>query len=206
MILSVSNLVLIVLSAAAILAVLISSIKYGRKRDAVKRNFLDKEQAVNAVRKKEIDPELFYTPDLASFPPVSDDDPHRVKRAAVRTMVRLPQGMTNLELKSKFGLAQIETISLYEENFNEYLKALTNWASAIIAENSKENQADAVNLLTTVVEMGGEFRDAYKLLADIYASQNSKDELKQLFNQASENHFKDPSVKQVVLDYITSKE
>jgi argininosuccinate lyase len=81
------------------------------------------------------------------------------------------------------------------------LKALLKWSASL----TEQNTADALIVLETVIMLGGEFRDAYKLAADIYAAENSTKKLKSLQTIATENYFKDPSVRQHILDYINRK-
>ncbi|MCL1877312.1 MAG: hypothetical protein FWF80_00475 [Defluviitaleaceae bacterium] len=184
----------------SILTFFMLSRRHSKKQEEVKQRFLEEEEAANAVRKKDIDPKLYYTPDLTAFPPLPPGDPHQVERSAKRTMIRLPRPLTNLELKMQYGLAQMDIIAQYEENFNEYLKSLTMWGASI----AKENPSDAVTILETVVSYGGEFRDAYKTAADIYVAQGDGKKLDALFARTEENHFTDPSIKRQLLDYISS--
>ncbi|MCL2355530.1 MAG: hypothetical protein FWC70_00030 [Defluviitaleaceae bacterium] len=188
-----------ILLPVAIITFFLLSRRHTKKQEEVKARFLAEEEAANAVRKREIEPELFFTPNLSALPPVPAGDPHRVERSAKRTMIRFAKPLTNLELKMQYGLAQIEAIAQYEENFIEYLKSLTKWGTEIAAESP----FDAVEILQTVVESGGEFRDAYKTLADIYSGDGEM--LDALFARAEENHFSDPAVKRHILEYIDAK-
>lgn len=190
------NLFFWLLLPVGIITFFLISRRHSKKQEEVKQRFLEKEEAANAVRKKDIDPELYFTPNLSALPPIPQGDPHQVERSAKRTMIRFPRPLTNLELKMQYGMAQMDIIAQYEENFIEHLKSLTKWGSEI-AEKSPH---DAATILQTVVEMGGEFRDAYKNLADICA--NDSEKLNALYARAEENHFSDPSIKRQILDYI----
>lgn len=195
------NIFLWLLLPVAISAFFLLSRRHSKKQEEIKARFFEEEEAANSVRKKDIEPELFYTPDLSVLPPLPPDDPHQIERAAKRTMLRFPQPMTNLELKKNYGLAQMDIIAQYEENFSEYLKALTKWGVA----TATENPADALTILETVAALGGEFRDTYKTAADIYAARGDSEKLDALFTRAEENYFRDPSIKRQILDYIETK-
>jgi hypothetical protein len=199
------NIILIVLSVVAIVFLFFKSRQHTRKQEEINSRFLEEEEAANSVRKKEIDAELFFTPDLSALPPIPDSDPHQIKRCATRTMIRFDVHMTNLELKKLYGPAQMDIIAQYEENFSEYLKALTKWAVALSDENFDGNQVDVMTILEKVITMGGEYRDAYKLAADICEARNDKSGLENLLELVMENHFKDPSIRQQILDYINRK-
>jgi len=191
------NILLILLSVGAIFFLIIKSGIHSKKSDDIKRRFLEEEDAANSARKKEIEPELYYTANLTALPPISADDPHQVMRCAARPMIRFPKPMTNLEIKKTYGPSQMDIIAQYEENFSEYLKALTKWA----AELKDENHDEALTIVETVISLGGEFRNAYKLAADIYAATGRN--LSELASRTEENHFSDPIVKQQILDYIS---
>jgi len=188
-------------SVFAIVMVLINSKTHRTRQDKLLRRFLDEEAAANSVRKKEIPQELFYTPDLSIFPPVGEDDPFQVTRCAKRVMLRFEKFMSNLELKKLYGVAQMDLIAQYEENFNAYLKALTKWAEALAQEGSP----DAIKILEYVISRGGEYRDTYRTAADIYAKNGEQEKLDELITQAENNHFRDTSIRDWILGYINGK-
>jgi hypothetical protein len=163
---------------------------------------LEEEEEANLVRKKEIGAEMYYEADLTELPQIPEGDPFQVERTSRRTMLRFERPMTNLELKKQYGVSQMDNIALYEENLSEYLKALTHWGASIAGENPSE----AIIILEKVVELGGEFRDAYKLAADIYAGKGDRDGMKTLRTVTEKNHFSDPVVRTHILEYIARKE
>ncbi|MCL2388566.1 MAG: hypothetical protein FWC89_13625 [Defluviitaleaceae bacterium] len=195
------SVILLALSVTLIVAVLMNGRSHRRKQEEMNRRFLEEEEAANAVRKKDIDADLYYTANLSALPQLPNPDPHQVERCANRTMIRFAEPISNLELKKQYGLAQMDVIAQYEENFTEYLKSLTKWAMDI-AENQQE---DALKIVEEVVTLGGEFRDTYRLAADIYVAKNDHDGLNTLLINATENHFKDPAIRRQVLDYISLK-
>jgi len=180
----------------------IKSSRGTKKQEEINLRFIEAEEAANSVRKKEIPPEMFYVADLALLPPVPEDDPYKVERCANRKMIRFATPVTNLELKQKYGLAQMDNIALYEENFHEYLKALTIWAAAL----TDENQDDAaLSILEHAILLGSEFRNTYKLAADVCVRFNDADGLTFLREKVEDNYFKDPTVRQHVLEYVDTK-
>ncbi|MCL1883231.1 MAG: hypothetical protein FWF81_05700 [Defluviitaleaceae bacterium] len=190
-----------VLLLGAIAVIIIKGNQHSKMREQMRARFLEEENEANMVRKKEIEPELYFTADLSALPPIPESDPYQVERCAKRIMIRFAEPITNLELKKQYGLQQMDIIAQYEENFNEYLKALTKWAVSI----SNENRNDAIKILETVIYLGSELRDSYKLSADIYAENRNTEKLSELLARAEENHFKDPSIREQVLDYINMK-
>ncbi|MCL1863380.1 MAG: hypothetical protein FWF78_07430 [Defluviitaleaceae bacterium] len=193
------NLVILLLSLVGVVSVFWASARHNKRRDETRRRFLESEDAANSVRKKEIDPALFYTADLSVLPPIPEGDPHQVARCAKRVMIYFAEPLTNLELKMQYGPAQMDFIAEYEENFNAYLKALTKWAA-------EATDADAIKILQHAISLGSEYRDTYRLAADILSKQGDKYGMESLLAHAEKNHFRDPSIRQQVLEYIRKKD
>ena len=196
------NIVLLIASIILIFVVAIVTKRHGRLQDAKNRRFLEEEQAANLARKREIDPELFFYANLNNLPPVPESDPHRVLRTSRRTMIRFEVPESNVDLKKRYGVAQLDSITLYEENFHDFLKSLGVWAQALHDEG---NARDALLVLEYAIELGSEFRGTYKLAADIFAYERDAYALEQLLQMAVDNHFKDPAMQEHVLSYIEEK-
>ena len=184
------------------ISLVISSRKHRRKQEEINRRFFEAETAANQVRKKELGQELYYVADLSRLPEIPDSDPHMVLRASKRPMIYFRQPLTNLELKQTYGLAQMETIAQHEENFNEYLKSLTNWANELLEKNQ---ETDALYVLDYAISLGAEFRNTYKLAADLYTKREDIHNLDYLVDKINRNHFHDPTIRQHVLDYVKGK-
>ena len=184
------------------LLLVISSRKHRRKQEEINKRFFEAENAANQVRKKELEQELYYVADLSRLPEIPESDPHKVLRASKRPMIYFRQPLTNLELKQMYGLAQMEIIAQHEENFNEYLKSLTNWANELV-ESGQET--DAIFVLDYAISLGAEFRNTYKLAADLYTKREDIHNLDYLVDKINRNHFHDPTIRQHVLDYVKGK-
>ena len=196
------NIVLLIASIILIIVVAVMTKRHGRLQDAKNRRFLEEEQAANMARKREIEPELFFYANLENLPPVPESDPHRVLRTSKRTMIRFEVPESNVDLKKRYGVAQLDSITLYEENFHDFLKSLGDWAQSLHGEN---NVDDALQVLEYAIGLGSEFRGAYKLAADIYASERDAYALEQLQQMAQNNYFRDPAMQEHVLSYIEEK-
>lgn len=199
------NALILGLTVIVICVVALNTRKHKHKQEALNRKFLDDEAAANQVRKKEIDPQLYFTPDLTDLPPIEEDDPHKVIRAAARQMIYFKKPVTNLELKNQYGPAQMDLIALHEENFNEYLKALTAWATSLAETDNEQDISDALLILGYAIAHGSEFRNTYKLTADIYARMGEKETLIALKETAEINHFRDPAIRHHIVEHIEKK-
>ena len=190
---------------AGIIFIMIQSRRHRKKQEEVHREFLEAEDAANAVRKKEIEPDLFFIADLSGLPAVPEGDPHNVERAAARQMIYFRTPISNLELKREYGPAQMDVIAQYEENFNDYLKCLTNWATDIAETRNPQDVSDSLLILGYTIAHGTELRNAYKLAADLYAEARDFATLEALMDTADRHHFRDPAVKRHIVEYIGVK-
>ena len=173
-----------------------------KNQEMVISRFIDAEDEANAVRRKDISPELFYTPNLSVLPQLPEGDPHQVARTARRKMIHFSEPVSNLDLKMQYGSAQMETLAEYEENFNEYMRALTAWASTLMVSGET---GDALDILEYTFGLGIEFRSAYRLAADIHFKDRNVNKLIYLLGVAEKNHFRDPAMQHSVLEYINRK-
>ena len=196
------NIVLLIASIILIIVVAIMTKRHGKLQDAKNRRFLEEEQAANMARKREIEPDLFFYADLENLPHVPESDPHKVLRTSKRTMIRFEVPESNVDLKKRYGVAQLDSITLYEENYHDFLKSLGEWAQALHDEGNVDG---ALQVLDYAIGLGSEFRGAYRLTADIYASERDARALEQLLQMAQDNYFRDPAMQEHVLSYIEEK-
>jgi hypothetical protein len=173
----------------------------GRANEAHMEDFNETERAANSARRKDIDPSLFFTPRLEDLPVEHGDSKAYadVKKLAERKMIRFETPVTNTELKLAYGPSQLEDIAQMEEHFNQFIRALIEWAEEII-EN--ERKADALRILEYTLGLGSEFLKSYTLTADIYAASSSLDKLDELYAAAERKPFKDDSIRRRILQYI----
>ena len=175
------------------------------------KEFLENEKAFNFIKKKSIDPDLFFVPEIEKLPIKDYPDTEEFSRIiskqkkvidkAALTMIRLNKNMKNNDIKQKFGTANLEIITLYEENFNTYVRALNDWAEAL---NKRNEYADAENALKNAIDIGSEYSKTYILLADIYKAQSDESALGLLLDKIkNESAIKDNDVAlKKVIEYI----
>ena len=183
-------------------------IKVGSRNRYKKWNeYLAEDKAANSARRREVEPEFFYKPDLDSLP-IKDDAEEKIKakqekviKLAGNTMVRFPEKRTNVELKMAYGVANLEKVTGYEENYQRYISALVEWAEALIEHNNIE---DAVEILEKTVELGSDFRKTYTHLADYYAAKGNSNGLNHLMDRVAEL-FTDEGIRQRLIEYIMDK-
>ena len=201
----VMNIVLVALTVFGIFFILYQTRRHKRMQEELNRKFLDAEDRANAVRKKDIDPELFFTPDFSELPPIPEGDPHSVARCGKRKMIYFRTPMTNLELKNEYGPQQVDYIAQFEENFNEFLKALTLWAESLAEDREEQAVKEALWILGYAIAHGAEFRRTFKLAADLYAEVQDTTTLQALFETTEKQYFRDPAIRLHILEYINAK-
>ncbi len=169
---------------------------YLRKSDKSQENalkkFWDKEQKANATRKKDIsnlhyikwDDSLPTTESSSSLLDIVDNNTDAnnayniIMSLKDKLMINLTE-YSNTELKLQYGVANLESLTEYEDNYTLLIKNLS-----ILGHILKEQDdiADAVSYLEYGVRIGSDIRSCYADLKNIYSSQNNQkklDELKQ---------------------------
>ena len=172
-----------------------------RKRVKSIEAFLEEEREANESRKKEIEPEYRYEPDLTLLPELSGDSKQEenVKKFARRNMLRFPKRYTNIELKKAYGPSQLEDIARCEENFNSYVLSLIEWAE-LCADTGR--QTDAVAITEHAISLGSEYRKGYRLIARLYLERGEEGKLDSLIKEVDGRNFADEGAKRLALKAI----
>lgn len=160
----------------------------------LRNQFMEAEQKANTARSRDVEQEHFYTPDISLLPKGA---PEAVQSAAERTMVRFPQKRSNLELKSSYGIANLEKVTGFEENYTRYVSALVSWADDLL----EDNETDAIKVFEHTVELSSEYRKTYMRLADHY---NEAKKLDYLLDRVAEV-FTDEGIRKQLTLYIMDK-
>ncbi|MCL2565367.1 MAG: hypothetical protein FWE24_06090 [Defluviitaleaceae bacterium] len=164
----------------------------GKNQKNKKEKLMTDEREANFSRVQEIPEHMKYAPDISKLPVkeyLGDEKSdkaatmqERALKAAELPMLRLDPPMTNIDIKRAFGATNLETITAREENYEQYTRALSNWAAELIA---LDNYEDAEIILNICVDMKALFFLPYSLLCDIYEKTVNKDGLLNLQNKIS---------------------
>ncbi|MCL2398163.1 MAG: hypothetical protein FWC91_00280 [Defluviitaleaceae bacterium] len=210
-----SMLIILVLSAV----MLFFRYKGSRNRYRLRDQFLEEDMEANSTRGREVEKVYYYSPNLTSLPMRDDAEGNvkkkqdRVQQVAQQTMLRFPRKLTNIELKTEYGVANLEKITGYEANYHRYVSALVEWAEALLEQESEQEfkqeqeeqkQKDAIKILEHTVELDSEFRKTYMYLADYYASIANYDGINYLLDQIPER-FTDEGIRQQLVQYLMDK-
>lgn len=166
--------------------------------------YLEEGREANYARRRDIEPEYFFVPDVSKLPLSEDSSQAQniVLACSRKKMLRFPEKMTNIALKKAYGVANIELIAEYEENYDQYIKALIDWAETLLEDG--EN-AKATPILEEAINLGSEYRKSYWLLVDLYVQAGDAEKLQALLNLVDQRIFADEAIKRTIITYIMEK-
>ena len=99
-----------------------------------------------------------------------------------KTLVNLT-GMTNTDLKLKYGILNFKKLSEYDDNFTKFVSMLPGYYNRL-KEAGYESLAN--ELLEFAVEQGADSKNVYSLLANAFISMSKADRLAELIEKAKQ--------------------
>lgn len=100
-----------------------------------------------------------------------------VKRKINLEMIKLPQNLSNTDLKEQFGINNFDKITILEEHYNSYIRGLFEWGVELINLNNIE---DAKKVLLEAKRLEGNISQIYSTLSKIYLKEKDKNSILQL--------------------------
>jgi len=140
------------------------------------------EKNSNLARRKDISQLNYITIDLNLLPMTDHLDASinsyrdTIRDLSDKKILNLT-GLTNTELKYEYGVANINHLSEYDNNYTVLVRILQKWADCLYSQGYV---ADARSVLEFAVSCGTDVTKSYKLLADIYREQNTPDKIDHL--------------------------
>lgn len=148
----------------------------------VSDRFWEKENISNAARRKDISL-LNYIAINKEVLPLEDSndatiDSYRdlILDLTDKKIVNL-SGYTNTELKNLYGIANINLLTEYDNNYITLISILQKWAERLYAA---DHIPEAISVLEYAVTCRTDVSKTYKLLAEIYKQQNTPEKLDSL--------------------------
>lgn len=166
-----------------------------KKSEKNKKAFIEEEREASFVRAKDIEQTKFIKPDIEKLNVLKEEEAKTereiyayglqksVLEKASKPMLHFEQN--NLELKKMYGPANLESIILYEENYNSFLNKLNSFSKALADADRKK---EAIQILEEGIELGLDFSRSFILLADLYYEQNEIDKLKKLYDLVTKSN------------------
>ena len=160
---------------------------YIKKSDTSQKNnikkFWEREQKANATRKKDISTLKYIEWDttLLKNNPEADSAYNKIISVKDKNIINLTE-YSNTDLKLKYGVANLEALTEYEDNYTLLIKNL-----AVLGHILKEQDdiTDATHYLEYSIRIGSDIRSCYADLKDIYISQNHTEKVDKLRQYAS---------------------
>jgi len=164
------------------LAVLTYYLRKNRStQQEITESFWEKERQANAVRKKDISSLDYITIPLEKFPHKFNTFSENAFFAlADKPMLNLT-GISNTDLKLSYGTANLKALSEYDGNFTELVSVISQYASELLEIGETET---ARTLLEFGVGCKADSTQIYKLLADIYSTENNIAKIEELLTLA----------------------
>ena len=168
-----------------------------RRKNAPRRGFrkmqeeLERENALY-IRQQPLEESMFFVPDTALLPvQIYNEDELAEKKAAMHQqkvlaqcetkMLHFDAPLTNLELKERFGTAQLEKIAMYEENYVKLMHLITAWAESLRRDGQ---DTQAMQALEAGIAYGSDMSKMYTALAEIYMTRREAKALERLSQSA----------------------
>lgn len=174
-----------------------------KKRDRLDKHSLDdywrREDEANRTRKKPLDDLIYVEIPFDCIPKslLADNDTVQdclstLQNLSSAKIVNLT-GLSNTDLKLRYGPANLTVLSGYDENYTLYARTIYRLALAYY-QNGYESNARI--LLEKAVESGTDISGNYKLLADIYQKHGETGKIQKLLTCAAALH--SPSGKKIM--------
>jgi hypothetical protein len=160
--------------------------KTKKKIQEEKNIFWEKEYQANATRKVDISGLEYITIplDLLPFAETSDEEllslQKTIKTLAQQKILNLT-GISNTDLKLKYGVANITSLSEYDSNFTLLIHTIYKWGEYLYNHNQI---SDAVKLLEFGIQCKTDISKNYILLATIYKDTNAAQKIDDLIHVA----------------------
>ncbi len=160
----------------------------GREMSHQLDDFWEMEERANSTRKQSLD-DLAYVvvPDAFLEYPYDPED-IRVNEALriLRSLKDSPTvnltGLTNTELKLRYGTANITKLTEYDQNYTLTVRSLNTCAAHLCKAG---HTAEAEQILEFAIDSGSDISASYDLLSDIYLAAGRPEKIKELSQKAS---------------------
>lgn len=155
--------------------------------------FWARERRANLSRKKDISSLNYFSIDIGKLPlETKEDDTLNSYRDTIiklsdKKMLNL-SGITNTELKEAYGVANLNKLIEYENNYIVLVSMLYKWAQRLY---DASYITEAQTVLEYALSIKSDAAGAYKLLAKIYMQQNMPEKIEELIRQLSDINIHD---------------
>lgn len=171
-----------------LLIIFIIWLRYKLRKSAYHEDsFWETEAKANTTRKKSLDSLYYITIPTDSLPFFYDFDKkleeiqEHILELSSKKIVNL-SGITNTQLKLDYGVANLDTLTEYDDNFTELTRILYEWGSRL--HELGKNDA-AVKVLEYGITCNINTYNHYMLLGKLYVATGQHNKLPELIDSAS---------------------
>lgn len=173
-------------SVLLIMLVLKHNIKKADTGSHSLQTLLEKETEANKTRKKDVSnlPYISIPKEQLPFGKLNPAPKEELQLLNLmdKKILNL-NGITNTELKQQYGPANLEFLSLCDENFTILIRSLNDFAKTLYDNNMPD---DAKTVLEYSIDIGSDIRNTYQMLTNIYSKEQDTDALQALRQRAEQ--------------------
>lgn len=168
--------------------------------------FWEREAKANFARKRDISALDYFSPDPSRLPFTDEMDETEAERVAeVKNyssgkMMNL-SGYSNTDLKEMYGAANLDELSEYDQRFQLFLRALSEWANYLF---EKKEYVRAKTIYEYAIEIGSDISTVYINLGILYAKAGKTSKVDELITLVENSDFalKDSIIKKLRLSKL----
>ena len=170
-----------------------------------RESFWEKEIRADATSGKPLDDIAFITipmerlhPDTLANDPRAAEYVERFTYLSNEKVVNLT-GITNTDLKLKYGAPNIEKLMRYDQNYTTLARTLQEYAQLLY---DKGHIAEAKDVLEFALETHTDVSGSYRLISEIYKSEGNADAIRSLLPEAEKlNSVMKKHIIDILMDY-----
>lgn len=155
--------------------------------------FLKKDSQANLIRKADISDLNYISIPFDKLP--LEDNPDQTINSYRDTILSHSDkkilnlsGISNIELKNKYGLANLKLLSEYDNNYTVLVAILHKWGERLYQHGSPK---EALAVLETALDCKTDVHKTYELLAELYIEQGTHNKIHLLLDNLSSTHTRD---------------
>lgn len=171
-------------------------IKGDKADEKAEADFWERERAANEVRRKSLDDLHYISIPFDRFPmeqPIGNTTEEKETLTDCRaTLTSLAEkkmvnfnGISNTDLKFSYGVANLPTLSEYDQNYTDLITCLQTFGKTLYTMDCLE---EAKTVLEFSITTGSDIGDTFQTLAQIYAKAGQFEKIQELIKRAQELH------------------
>lgn len=161
-------------------------VRMAKKSKRADEDFWEKESKANATRKQSLDalPYILIPINELPFQVVTNEEVTAIEtklRALAKEKIVNFTGVSNTELKLRYGAGNLEILTQYDENYTKLVQLLYHWGEKL---SELSYQKEAIQVLEYGVRIQTDIRAHYLLLANLYRNTGQSAKIQGLIDAA----------------------